>query len=82
MKDGLREWVQRSARHEGSLRKVTPPVLLSLLCASAFCPLLALSAGITGSVAVAGIGVLSSVGGGVLSSVLANALDRVQPRDG
>jgi WD40 repeat protein len=82
MQDGVRDWVERASRRgEGGLRKISPPVLLSLLCASAFCPLL-VGAGITGAVAVAGLGVLSSVGGGVLSGVLANALDRLRPRGG
>ena len=80
MQDGVRDWVRRAAGHgESGLRKVSPPVLLSLLCASAFCPLLAVGVGITGAAAVAGIGVLSSVGGGVLSGVIASAIDRLRP---
>ena len=79
MQDGVRAWVQRTARlGDGGLRKVPAPVLLSLLCASAFCPLLAVGAGITGAAAVAGMGVLSSVGGGVLTGVLASAIDRLR----
>ena len=58
MQGGIRDWLHRAA-HDGGLRKVSPPALLSLLCASAFCPLLA------GATVTAGIGVLSSVGGGV-----------------
>jgi len=80
MQGGVRDWVQRGTRGEGGLRKISPPVLLSLLCASAFCPLLAVGVGITGAAAVAGLGVLSSVGGHVLSEVLANAVDRLRPR--
>jgi WD40 repeat protein len=75
MQGGIRDWMRRAAR-DGALRKVSPPVLLSLLCASAFCPLLAVGAG---AMAVAGIGVLSSVGGGVLASVLTSAIDRLRP---
>jgi WD40 repeat protein len=75
MQGGIRDWVARAA-HAGALRKVSPPVLLSLLCASAFCPLLAVGAG---AMAAAGIGVLSSVGGGVLASVLTSAIDRLRP---
>ena len=81
MQDGIRDWVQRTARRsDGGLRKISPPLLLSLLCASAFCPLLAVGVGITGAAAVAGLGVMSSVGGGVLSGVLASAVDRLRSR--
>ncbi len=83
MQGGVRDWVQRAThRGEGGLLKVSPPLLLSLLCASAFCPLLAVGVGITGAAAVAGLGVLSSVGGGVLSGVLANAVDRLRRQGG
>ena len=75
MQDGIRDWVHRAA-HDSALRKVSPPVLISLLCASAFCPLLAVGAG---AMAAAGIGVLSSVGGGVLASVLTSAIGRLRP---
>ena len=75
MQGGIRDWVQRAAR-DGALRRVSPPVLISLLCASAFCPLLAVGAG---AIAAAGIGVLSSVGGGVLATVLTSAIDRLRP---
>ena len=75
MQDGIRDWVHRTARDRG-LSKISPPVLLSLLCASAFSPLLA------GVTVTAGIGVLSSVGGGVLAGVLARAIDRLRPSGG
>ena len=82
MQEGVRNWVRRTARLSGAeMRKVSAPVLLSLLCASAFCPLLAVGAGITGAAAVAGIGVLSSAGSGILSGVIASAIDRLRPRD-
>src|ERR1035438_9331643 len=78
MQDGIRDWVRRATRRgEGELRKIPPPVLLSLLCASAFCPLL-VGVGVAGPPAGAGLGVLSSVGGGVLSTVLADAVDRLR----
>ncbi|HUK69035.1 MAG TPA: AAA family ATPase, partial [Streptosporangiaceae bacterium] len=74
MQGGIRDWVQRAA-HDGALRKVSPPVLLSLLCASAFSPLLAVGAG---AMAAASVAVVSSVGGGVLSSLLTSAIDRLR----
>jgi WD40 repeat protein len=81
MQDGVRDWARRIARlSDRGPRKVPPPVLLSLLCACACCPLLAAGAGVTGAVAVASIGVLSSLGGGVLSGILAGALDRLRSR--
>src|ERR1035438_9430398 len=80
MQRGVRDWVLRSSRQgEQGFRRVSPPVLLSLLCAAAFSPLLAVGAGITGAAAVAGIGVLSSVGSGVLTGVITEALDRLRP---
>jgi hypothetical protein len=75
MRDGARKWILRAGR---DLREISPPVLLSALCAAAFCPLIAVGAGITGAAAVAGIGVLSSVGGGVLTDVITNSIDRLR----
>jgi Novel STAND NTPase 1 len=73
MQDGVRQWVQQTARRGRSgLRTASPTVFLSLLCASAFAPLL-----MVGGVVGAGIGVLSSVGGGVLTQVVSDALDRL-----
>jgi WD40 repeat protein/uncharacterized protein YwlG (UPF0340 family) len=77
MRAGVAAWVLRFARGDGRLRDISPPALLSLLCAAAFAPLIAVGAGVTGAAAVAGIGVLSSVGGGVLSGVITSALDRL-----
>jgi WD40 repeat protein len=75
MQGGVREWVQRTARRgKVELRTASPAVLLSLLCASAFCPLL-----MVGGVVGAGIAVLSSVGGGVLTGVVSDALNRLRP---
>jgi len=75
MRDGAQKWILR-AGHD--LREISPTALLSLLCAAAFCPVTAVGAGITGAAAVAGIGVLSSVGGGVLTGVITDAIDRLR----
>jgi WD40 repeat protein len=78
MQDGVREWVRRSARHGGSaLSSASPAILLSLLCASAFCPLL-----MVGGLAGAGLGVLSTVGGGVLTQVVTDALGKLRKYGG
>jgi len=74
MQEGVREWVQQTARRgKSGLRTASPTVLLSLLCASAFGPLL-----MVGGVVGAGVGVLSSVGGGVLTQVVSDALSRLR----
>jgi WD40 repeat protein len=74
MQDGVREWVQQSARRGGGgLRTASPAILLSLLCAGAFCPLL-----MVGGVAGAGLAVLSTVGGGVLTQAVTDALDKLR----
>jgi WD40 repeat protein/uncharacterized membrane protein len=79
MQGGVRDWVRARAHPGGNARRRVPPaVLLSVLCASAFCPLLVAAAGLSGAVAVAGFGVLSSVGGGVLGEVLTGTLDRLR----
>jgi conflict system STAND superfamily ATPase len=76
MQGGVRDWVQQTARRgKAGLRTASPAVLLSLLCASAFCPLL-----MVGGVAGAGIAVLSSIGGGFLTQVVSDALDRLRQR--
>jgi uncharacterized protein YwlG (UPF0340 family) len=76
MQAAVRAWVLRAAGGSArGLRGIPPAVLLSLLCASAFSPLLAVGAGF-GVVAAAGVGVLSSVSGGVLSGIIEGALDR------
>ena len=74
MQGGVRDWVQQAARWgTGGLRAASPAVVLSLLCASAFGPLL-----MVGGVAGAGIGVISSVGGGLLTQVVSDALTRLR----
>src|SRR6266568_7976972 len=74
MQDGVRDWVQHTARRgKDGLRTASPVIVLSLLCASAFCPLL-LATGVAG----AGISVVSSVGGGFLTQVISDTLDRLR----
>jgi hypothetical protein len=73
MQDGVRDWVEQAARRgKSGLRSASPVVLLSLLCASAFCPLL-MATGVAG----AGLSVLSGIGGGFLTQVISDALDRL-----
>ena len=76
MRNGARKWIVSAGRN---WRGNSAPALLAVLCASAFCPLIAVGAGITGAAAVAGIGVLSSVGGGVLTNVITEAIDKLRP---
>ena len=79
MQAALRAWVVRAASSTRDLRGIAPTVLLSLLCASAFTPLLPIVAGL-GAAAVAGSTVLSSVGGGVLSTIITEVLDRARSK--
>jgi WD40 repeat protein len=73
MQDGVRDWARRTARHAGTGQDAaSPAALLSLLCASAFCPLL-----MAGDTADAGIAVLSPVGG-VLAEAVTDALAQVR----
>ena len=59
-------------------RRWSSPVLLAMLCAGAFAPLLA--AGVGGAALIAtGIGAITSVGGGALSEVLLEAVGRLKP---
>jgi hypothetical protein len=65
---GIRRWLLRTARsgnHE--LRDIDAPAVLPLLCAAAFGP--ALADGLAPAAGVAGLGVLSSVGAGVLADL-------------
>lgn len=78
MQDGVRGWVLRAAGGRGlRLRQASPTLLLSLLCASALGPVIAVAGGVTGAVA-AGIGVLSSVGGGVLGDLVSDTVNRLR----
>jgi WD40 repeat protein len=80
MQAALRAWVVRAAGGSRGLREIAPTVLLSLLCASAFTPLLPVVAGL-GAAAVAGSGVLSAVGGGALSTVITEVLERARSKN-
>ena len=76
MQDGVRDWARQTASHAaGGPDTASPPVLLSLLCASAFCPLL--TAG-DGDGAGAGAAVLSSVGGEALAEAVTGAPARLR----
>ena len=76
MRSGARNWIRRAGQ---DLRGISGPALLSALCAAAFCPLIAI--GVTGAAAIAGIGVLSSVGSGVLTDVIIKAIGRLRGAD-
>jgi hypothetical protein len=77
MQAGVRAWVLRVAREQGKgVRGASPIVLLSLLSAAAFAPLVTAAAGLADPSAVAGIGMASSLGGGVLGELVAGALRR------
>jgi len=76
---GIREWLHRTAsggRHE--LRGIPASAVLPLLCAAAFGPALADASDLTSAAAVAGIGVLSSVGASALGELLGDALERAR----
>jgi WD40 repeat protein len=83
MQASLRSLVLRVADGTArGLRGIPSPALLSLLCASALSPLFATIDGISqASVAFAGSGVLSSIGGGVLSGILTETLARARSAD-
>jgi WD40 repeat protein len=76
---GIREWLLRAARNgRHELRGIPAPAVLPLLCAAAFGPTLTEAADLDVAVAVARVGVLSSVGASALGAVLADALDRAR----
>src|SRR5580704_4587095 len=78
---GIRTWLLRTARsgrHE--LRDIDAPAVLPLLCAAAFGP--ALADGLAPAADVAGLGVLSSVGAGVLADLLDDAAGRARSGHG
>ena len=75
MRNGVREWVLRAQHTDWRrMREFSPAVLLSLLSASALAPILTAAMG-SPDVVAAGIGVLSSVGGNVLSDVVITAVN-------
>ena len=77
--DGVRGWVRPGYRRgEGGLRSISLSLLLALLCASAFCPVPGVGVGIAGAAQVAGLGVLSWAGGGVLPGGHADAAGRLR----
>lgn len=70
MQASERNWVLRAARQTArGLRSMPPGVLLALLSASALVPVLGTVVG-AGAVAMAAGGVVSSLGGGMLSGIL------------
>lgn len=82
LRAGIRQWLLRAARNGRlQLRGLPAPAILSLLTAAAFAPVLATAAGLASGTAFAGIGVLSSVGGGVLGDFLTGALERIRSSD-
>jgi WD40 repeat protein len=83
MQAGVRAWLLRTVRGGAQgLHDRSPTALLSLVCASALAPLVAAGVGVGGAVVVAGVGVLSSVGSGVLGEVVTGAIDRLHARGG
>jgi phosphoenolpyruvate synthase/pyruvate phosphate dikinase len=84
MQAALRSWVHKVASGSArGLRGIPAPALLSLLCASALSPLLAAATGIgVAGVPLAGTGFLSSIGGGILSGILTDTLERVRSGEG
>ena len=78
---GIRRWLLRAARNgRHELRDVGAATVLPWLCAAAFGS--ALADGSAPAADVAGIGVLSSVGAGVLADLLADAAGRARAADG
>ena len=83
MRAGVRRWVADATRATGGgLRRMSPPVFLSALCASAFTPLVVAGAGVPGAVTAAGLGVLGSVGSDILGDVLRQAVRSVSHQAG
>ena len=83
MRAGVKAWVTRNAQSSSrGLQSFSPSALMSMLCAAAFSPLFVAGGNITEPMAVAGIGVLSSLGGNVLSGVITSAIGRLRARSG
>jgi WD40 repeat protein len=80
MQDGIRRLVRRGLSGGQQLRHMPPSMVLALMGAAALSPLVAAGAGVTDAVAAAGVAVLSSFGGGVLSGVVGAAVDRLRER--
>jgi WD40 repeat protein len=74
MQEGVRDWVRQTTRRAGNGQNAAAPAaLLSLLCASAFRPLL-----MSGGAVAADIAVLSPAGGGALAEAVTDALAQVR----
>jgi WD40 repeat protein len=74
MQEGVRDWVRQTTRHPGNGQNAaSPATLLSLLCASAFRPLL-----MANGAAAADIAVLSPAGGGALTEAVTDALAQLR----
>jgi WD40 repeat protein len=74
MQEGVRDWVRQTTRHaENGQNTASPAALLSLLCASAFRPLL-----MAGDAAAADIAVLAPAGGGALAAAVTGALAQLR----
>ena len=71
MQEGVRDWARQAARPAGDGLDGSPGALLSLLCASAFCPLL-----MAGGAAAADIAVLFPADGRALAQAVTDALAR------
>src|SRR5215469_3739887 len=74
MQEGVRDWVRQTTRHAGNGQDAaSPAALLSLLCASAFRPLLMPS-----GAAAADLAVLSPAGGGALAGAVTDTLAQLR----
>ena len=74
MQEGVRDWVRQITRHAGNGQNAaSPAALLSLLCASAFRPLLMPS-----GAAAADIAVLSPAGGGALAEAVTDTVAQLR----
>jgi 2-keto-4-pentenoate hydratase len=72
--------VRVAGRVGGGLRELTPAAVVGLLCAGALGPVLAVPGiiGVTGAAAIAGVGVLGSIGANVLTDVVLRAMGRMR----
>ena len=78
MQVALRSWLHRVA---GGLCGMPAPALLSVLCASALSPLIATLPGIGYDTVIAGSGILSSFGSGILSGIITDTLEDARSKD-
>jgi hypothetical protein len=82
MRAALRSCLHRVASEgAGSLCGMPVPALLPVLCASTLSPLIAVMAGVTaGSAPFVGSDVLASIGGGILTAIITETLEKDAPR--